>query len=78
MSKIVPKTPRLQLDDDSYELLRRQVLRRDSWRCQLCGAMSNLEVHHQKFRSHQGGDFEENLITFCNECHVGLHLRSAD
>jgi 5-methylcytosine-specific restriction endonuclease McrA len=74
MSKIVPKTPRLQLDDDSYELLRRQVLRRDSWRCQLCGAMSNLEAHHQKFRGHQGGDSEESLITLCSACRVHLHL----
>jgi hypothetical protein len=27
---------------------------RDSWRCQSCGTMSNLEVHHKQFRSHSG------------------------
>ncbi len=53
--------------------LRQQVLRRDGWRCQLCGTRSNLEVHHQQFRSHSGHDSEENLITLCTQCHAGIH-----
>ncbi len=57
----------------SYEKLRQEVLRRDSWRCQSCGAMSNLEVHHQKFRSQSGPDSEENLITLCATCHAAIH-----
>ena len=39
-----------RLDPVSYETLRLQVLRRDGWRCQSCGTMSNLEVHHKQFR----------------------------
>jgi len=69
------KGKRLHLDPVSYELLKRQVLRRDGWRCQSCGAMANLEVHHQQFRSRQGDDSEENLITLCSNCHAVLHLR---
>jgi 5-methylcytosine-specific restriction endonuclease McrA len=30
------------------------VLRRDGWKCQSCGSMCNLEVHHQKFRRRSG------------------------
>jgi 5-methylcytosine-specific restriction endonuclease McrA len=63
----------LRLDPVSYETLRQQVRRRDGWRCQLCGAMSNLEVHHKQFRSHSGDDSEENLITLCTLCHAGTH-----
>ncbi len=63
----------LRLDPVSYETLRQQVRRRDCWRCQLCGAMSNLEVHHKQFRSHSGDDSEENLITLCTLCHAGTH-----
>jgi 5-methylcytosine-specific restriction endonuclease McrA len=63
----------LRLDSVSYERLRQQVLRRDSWRCQSCGTMSNLEVHHKKFRSHSGHDSEENLITLCSTCHASVH-----
>jgi ATP-dependent DNA helicase RecQ len=68
-----PKAPRLRLDPASYENLRQEVLRRDGWRCQSCGAMSNLEVHHQRFRSHFGDDAEANLITFCAACNARMH-----
>jgi len=68
-----PKRPRLQLEATLYEQLRNQILCRDGWRCQACGAMSNLEVHHMEFRSHSGDDSEENLITLCAACHQGAH-----
>ena len=68
MNGIRPKDTRLRLDSIAYENLRHQVLRRDGWRGQSCGAMSNLEVHHKQFRSQSGGDSEENLITLCVCC----------
>ena len=64
-----------RLDPVSYESLRTQILRRDGWRCQSCGAMSNLEVHHREFRSHSGSDSAENLITLCTPCHTRVHCR---
>ena len=66
---IPPDAVPLRLDPISYESLRQQILRRDGWRCQSCGTMSNLEVHHKEFRSQSGEDSEENLITLCVECH---------
>jgi 5-methylcytosine-specific restriction endonuclease McrA len=75
MSAIRPKTARLRLDPLSYERLRQRILRRDGWRCQSCGAMSNLEVHHRQFRSHSGNDTEENLITLCAACHANAHRK---
>jgi 5-methylcytosine-specific restriction enzyme A len=73
MSTIGPKVNPLRLDFLSYERLRQQILNRDGWRCQSCGGMSNLEIHHREFRSHSGADSEENLITFCAACHVRVH-----
>ena len=70
---IRPKVASLWLDPLSYERLRQQILRRDGWRCQSCGTMSNLEVHHKQFRSHSGHDSEENLITLCVGCHGEMH-----
>jgi 5-methylcytosine-specific restriction endonuclease McrA len=72
---IRPKLPNLRLDPLSYESLRQQILRRDSWKCQCCGTMSNLEIHHRQFRTHSGADSEENLITLCATCHATVHGR---
>jgi 5-methylcytosine-specific restriction endonuclease McrA len=76
MSSVGPRPGRLRLDPVAYDALRQQILRRDSWRCQSCGTMSNLEVHHKEFRSHSGHDSEENLITLCNACHASAHSQT--
>jgi 5-methylcytosine-specific restriction endonuclease McrA len=75
MNAIHGRGTRLRLDAQLYESLRLQILRRDAWRCQSCGTMSNLEVHHKESRSHSGEDSEENLITLCVACHAAAHLR---
>jgi 5-methylcytosine-specific restriction endonuclease McrA len=76
MNSIRPKQPPLRLDPEAYEDLRQQVLQRDAWRCQSCGSMSNLEVHHQEFRSLGGPDSELNLITLCDVCHRLAHTNN--
>jgi 5-methylcytosine-specific restriction endonuclease McrA len=73
--KIGGKTPRLRLDSITYRELHRQVLERDGWRCQICGRMQHLQVHHLTFRSHSGSDMEQNLITLCAECHESTHRK---
>jgi 5-methylcytosine-specific restriction endonuclease McrA len=69
------KGPRGRLDSEQYEKLRREVLERDGWRCQVCGSMSAVEVHHLSFRSRGGEDCDQNLITVCRRCHNGIHSR---
>jgi 5-methylcytosine-specific restriction endonuclease McrA len=78
VNRILPKLLRQRLDPGLYERLRQQVLRRDGWRCQGCGRSSNLEVHHQKFRSQGGEDSDANLITLCVACHSLLHCASEE
>ncbi len=73
MNRIPVKSSHLRLAPKLYENLRRQVLRRDGWRCQSCGALSNLEVHHRELRSQSGDDAEQNLITLCTACHSIVH-----
>src|SRR6202008_5203050 len=70
---MMPVKARGKLATDAYKALKSQVLKRDRWRCQLCGRRENLEVHHKTFRSHQGSDSEENLITLCKSCHSTIH-----
>jgi 5-methylcytosine-specific restriction endonuclease McrA len=64
---------RIRLEQKQYREVCRQVLKRDGWRCQLCGSMSGVEVHHLRFRSRGGQDCGENLITVCRPCHDGIH-----
>jgi 5-methylcytosine-specific restriction endonuclease McrA len=73
VNRIRPKQPRMRLDPGPYDQLRKQVLRRDGWSCQVCGSMRNLEVHHKQLRSQQGDDDDFNLITLCAGCHELLH-----
>jgi 5-methylcytosine-specific restriction endonuclease McrA len=72
------KNSRVRLDLSSYQRLCQEILRRDSFRCQSCGGMQNLQVHHKHFRSQSGEDCEENLITLCAACHRVVHERSRE
>jgi 5-methylcytosine-specific restriction endonuclease McrA len=74
MNKVRQKRPRLRLDPVAYRELRQQVLERDGWRCQFCGSVAALEVHHLQPRSHLGDDAQENLIALCAGCHRSAHL----
>ena len=78
MNSVRPRRPRLRLDRCSYETLHGQVLRRDGWRCQFCGSLRDLQVHHMQSRSLLGDDAEENLITLCARCHKQVHLRTIE
>jgi hypothetical protein len=51
------------------------ILDRDEYTCQHCKKNKNvkLHVHHIIFRSTQGSDSPENLITLCEKCHNDLH-----
>ncbi len=52
------------------------VLHRDGYTCQHCRGKSKdsrLHCHHIVFRSKQGTDTPENLITLCEPCHTALH-----
>jgi 5-methylcytosine-specific restriction endonuclease McrA len=73
MTQFLQKKVPVRMEGRDYEELRQRVLRRDSWRCQVCGSMTNLEVHHQQFRSHSGEDADGNVITLCTNCHSSIH-----
>jgi 5-methylcytosine-specific restriction protein A len=67
------KKPRLKLGPEDYSALRRRVLERDGWRCQLCGSFADLQVHHIRSRSRLGDDQLDNLIVLCAHCHRQQH-----
>ena len=61
---------------------RREVYRRDGYRCALCDNDRYIQIHHVIPRG-QGGpkDNPENMITLCSDCHAlahGINLRDVD
>lgn len=75
MSQHFTKRPRLRLDRAAYLSLRKLILERDAWRCQACGRLGAVQVHHIQARSRLGSDAEDNLITLCPECHRRTHRK---
>lgn len=53
--------------------LRKEVYRRDGFRCALCDSTDGLQIHHVKPRGQGGADHPMNLITLCWRCHAAAH-----
>lgn len=59
------------IDYRGYEIVlsRKNILRRDEFRCQYCGKHhSQLTLDHVIPKRHGGGDTWENLVTACVKC----------
>jgi hypothetical protein len=58
--------------------LRMRVLKRDRYRCMICGQRPaddvniQLHAHHVRPFQNRGVTTEKNLITLCHTCHAGL------
>lgn len=63
----------LRLPPKEYWDLCADILKRDGFKCRSCGTRQTLSVHHIIYRSDEGEDSSENLITLCNACHSGVH-----
>lgn len=61
------------IHSEAWSKRRLEVLRRDRFRCQMCGTAKNLRVHHINYE-HLGTDAElDDLITLCDTCHKKVH-----
>jgi hypothetical protein len=70
--------PKASLDRAPSKKLRMDVLRRDRFRCRVCGRRHAdevdivLHVHHIRPYGMGGLTEMDNLITLCHTCHMGL------
>lgn len=64
------------LGPEGYRQVCENVIKRDSWRCQWCGSMKNLQAHQIQARSRLGDDVAENLIALCATCHQEVHRQN--
>ena len=53
--------------------VRKEVYRRDHYRCAICDSAQYIQIHHAVPRSQGGNDTLHNLITLCGVCHGVAH-----
>lgn len=58
------------LEIDPWLKIRKRILARDEDKCTVCGAVSNLEIHHIVSVRNGGTPYDSNLTTLCASCHV--------
>ena len=57
---------------------RLAALRRAGYRCQRCGGVRRLEVHHRQPLEHGGAPVDQrNLEVVCRACHFAAHGKAA-
>lgn len=53
--------------------VRREIYRRDGYRCVLCDDTRYLQIHHYEPRCRGGSSHPMNLVTLCCTCHALAH-----
>ena len=64
-----------QLRDHRWLVKRASVLKRDKYKCVLCGSTDNLQVHHTKYiKGRNAWEYPNyRLVTLCKDCHRKVH-----
>ena len=66
-------TRRTQIVHRPNRDIKAEIRERDGRRCRFCGTTKALHVHHIRYRSEQGSNTPENLITLCMGHHDRVH-----
>jgi len=61
-----------------WEKKRKKILKRDGYKCTVCGSSKNLRVHHTFYYKNHIKPWEypdKSLLTLCNDCHYEYHIK---
>jgi 5-methylcytosine-specific restriction endonuclease McrA len=62
----------IYLESEHWKNLRKRMLRRANYRCQVCNTGKILNVHHRTYKNIGEEDYED-LIVLCETCHTLYH-----
>lgn len=74
----IESVPKYKFNRAANPKLRMEILKRDNFRCKICGSSpqnnEHVELHLHHITPHSVGGLteEKNLITLCHTCHKGL------
>jgi 5-methylcytosine-specific restriction endonuclease McrA len=72
------KRGKLNREQRYFSGKREFILKRDNYKCQLCGEKNNLVVHHKDGNGRGVIKYNNkyyNLITLCRKCHLQIHFK---
>lgn len=58
--------------------MRKEVYKRDGYRCALCDSTDGLQIHHIRPRGQGGANHPMNMICLCWRCHNAAHGSMVD
>lgn len=63
------------LDSPRWAIKRSKILKRDGYKCTVCGSDKNLQVHHTYYvrGAEPWGYPDDSLLTLCEKCHHEYH-----
>lgn len=70
---VEPNTYEEYLRSTQWRIVRRTCLKRDHFLCLVCGANTNLEVHHLRYRTLWIQTVPLDCVTLCSACHEKTH-----
>lgn len=62
-----------------WKRVRKEILKRDHFKCRICGVKTTLEIHHASYKHHFAEHKHlEDLITLCSKHHLEWHMEIPD
>lgn len=60
----------------TYKRRRKEIIKRDDYKCTKCNSKENLEIHHIipiiNFEDPNDAHYDKNVITVCKKCHYKI------
>lgn len=69
----IAQTKKAYIESPQWQILRKQILKRDQYTCQGCGINGvPLEVHHITYINYESEQLSD-LVSVCRDCHQAIH-----
>lgn len=60
------------LESEAWTELRNRRIKKDGFKCSICGNPNNLQVHHLRYPQVLGTESISDLMTLCESCHKNI------